>query len=119
MIVGNVAAFGGTLINPAFREQWWPLAGLHVALNIGLTRHGAGRRASPRRVRIKRRRPRLRRRPVRPQVSRQPSDPHGTLTVPIALRRGLTESSTCAWTLYTDAICAADPAAKQTIRRAS
>lgn len=36
MIAGNVAAFGGTLINPAFREQWWPLAGLHVALNIGL-----------------------------------------------------------------------------------
>src|SRR5882724_9958517 len=36
MILGNVAAFGGTLINPAFREQWWPLAGLHVALNIGL-----------------------------------------------------------------------------------
>lgn len=36
MIVGNVAAFGGTLINPAFAEQWWPLVGLHVALNIGL-----------------------------------------------------------------------------------
>ncbi len=36
MIVGNVAAFGGTLINPGFREQWWPLAGLHVAANIGL-----------------------------------------------------------------------------------
>ncbi len=36
MILGNVAAFGGTLINPVFREQWWPLACLHVALNIGL-----------------------------------------------------------------------------------
>jgi hypothetical protein len=36
MILGNVAAFGGTLINPAFRQHWWPLAGLHVALNIGL-----------------------------------------------------------------------------------
>ncbi|MDP2375157.1 methyltransferase [Reyranella sp.] len=36
MIVGNVAAFGGTLINPAFAEQWWPLVCLHVALNIGL-----------------------------------------------------------------------------------
>jgi hypothetical protein len=36
MIVGNVAAFGGTLINPAFAQQWWPLAWLHVALNIGL-----------------------------------------------------------------------------------
>lgn len=36
MIVGNVAAFGGTLINPAFAGQWGPLVGLHVALNIGL-----------------------------------------------------------------------------------
>lgn len=36
MILGNIAAFGGTLLNPAFRETWWPLAGLHVALNIGL-----------------------------------------------------------------------------------
>ena len=36
MILGNVAAFGGTLLNPAFREAWGPLAGLHVALNIGL-----------------------------------------------------------------------------------
>jgi hypothetical protein len=36
MILGNIAAFGGTLINPAFRQHWWPLAGLHVALNIGL-----------------------------------------------------------------------------------
>ncbi len=36
MILGNVAAFGGTLINADFRQQWWPLAGLHVVLNIGL-----------------------------------------------------------------------------------
>lgn len=36
MILGNVAAFGGTLVNPDFRQHWWPLAGLHVALNIGL-----------------------------------------------------------------------------------
>lgn len=36
MIVGNVAAFGGTLLNAGFREQWWPLASLHVAANIGL-----------------------------------------------------------------------------------
>ena len=36
MILGNVAAFGGTLINPEFRQHWWPLACLHVALNIGL-----------------------------------------------------------------------------------
>ncbi len=36
MILGNVAAFGGTLINPEFARHWWPLAGLHVAFNIGL-----------------------------------------------------------------------------------
>ncbi len=36
MILGNVAAFGGTLINAGFREQWWPLAVLHVAANTGL-----------------------------------------------------------------------------------
>lgn len=36
MIVGNVLAFGGTLINPAFREAWWPLASIHVGLNLAL-----------------------------------------------------------------------------------
>ena len=36
MILGNVAAFGGTLINAPFRAEWWPLASLHVVLNIGL-----------------------------------------------------------------------------------
>jgi len=36
MILGNVAAFGGTLINPDFARHWGALAGLHVALNIGL-----------------------------------------------------------------------------------
>lgn len=36
MIVGNVLAFGGTLINADFARQWWPLACLHVALNVGL-----------------------------------------------------------------------------------
>jgi hypothetical protein len=36
MILGNVAAFGGTLINPDFRDHWWPLACLHVGLNVGL-----------------------------------------------------------------------------------
>ena len=36
MILGNVAAFGGTLVNPEFGRHWWPLACLHVALNIGL-----------------------------------------------------------------------------------
>jgi hypothetical protein len=36
MLVGNIAAFGGTLINAGFREHWWPLACLHVACNLGL-----------------------------------------------------------------------------------
>ena len=36
MIVGNVMAFGGTLLNPEFRAVWWPLAALHVVLNIAL-----------------------------------------------------------------------------------
>ena len=36
MILGNVAAFGGTLLNPDFASAWGPLAALHVALNIGL-----------------------------------------------------------------------------------
>jgi hypothetical protein len=36
MLVGNIAAYAGTLLNPAFREQWWPLACAHVALNAGL-----------------------------------------------------------------------------------
>ena len=48
MILGNVAAFGGTLINAGFREQWWPLAGLHVAANVGLL---VMERAGPRRRR--------------------------------------------------------------------
>ena len=36
MILGNVTAFGGTLLNAGFRQDWWPLAVLHVVLNIGL-----------------------------------------------------------------------------------
>lgn len=49
MILGNVAAFGGTLINADFRQQWWPLAGLHVVLNIGLlAMELAGRRRAVR-----------------------------------------------------------------------
>lgn len=47
MIAGNVMAFGGTLLNPAFRAAWWPLAALHVVLNLGLLameRAGPGRR---------------------------------------------------------------------------
>lgn len=36
MLVGNIAAYGGTLLNNGFREQWWPLALGHVLLNAGL-----------------------------------------------------------------------------------
>ncbi len=36
MLLGNIAAFGGTLLNADFRARWWPLALGHVALNLGL-----------------------------------------------------------------------------------
>src|SRR4029077_17310310 len=36
MILGNVAAFGGTLINTFFRAEWWPLVVQTVVLNAGL-----------------------------------------------------------------------------------
>jgi hypothetical protein len=36
MLVGNMIAFGGTLLHPDFRKTWWPLAVIHVALNGAL-----------------------------------------------------------------------------------
>ena len=36
MLVGNGIAFGATLLHPEFRQAWWPLAVVHVALNVGL-----------------------------------------------------------------------------------
>ncbi len=36
MLVGNMLAYGGTLLNADFREQWWPLACAHVVMNLGL-----------------------------------------------------------------------------------
>jgi hypothetical protein len=36
MLVGNMVGFGGTLLNPDFRREWWPLAATHVALNVAL-----------------------------------------------------------------------------------
>lgn len=36
MLLGNIVAFGGTLLHPGFRRAWWPLAVLHVALNGAL-----------------------------------------------------------------------------------
>lgn len=51
MILGNVLAFGGTLLNAGFRKDWWPLALIHVALNIGLLlMEQHGRRPGPARV---------------------------------------------------------------------
>ena len=36
MLIGNIVAFGGALINPDFRERWWPLAMTQVGMNVGL-----------------------------------------------------------------------------------
>ena len=36
MLVGNMAAIGGALLNVEFARQWWPLAVLHVALNLAI-----------------------------------------------------------------------------------
>lgn len=34
MLIGNMLAFGGALLDDRFREVWWPLAVLHVMLNF-------------------------------------------------------------------------------------
>jgi hypothetical protein len=36
MLVGNMLAFGGALLNPDFRNDWWPLAVAHVLLNLAI-----------------------------------------------------------------------------------
>jgi len=36
MLIGNIVAFAGALINTDFRERWWPLAVIHVGMNVGL-----------------------------------------------------------------------------------
>jgi hypothetical protein len=36
MLAGNLLAYGATLINAGFRSHWWPLACIHVAMNLGL-----------------------------------------------------------------------------------
>jgi len=36
MLFGNVLGYAGTLINADFRQHWWPLASLHVAMNLAL-----------------------------------------------------------------------------------
>ncbi len=34
MLIGNMVAYGGPLIDETFREEWWPLAAAHVLLNL-------------------------------------------------------------------------------------
>jgi hypothetical protein len=36
MLIGNIVAFVGTLLNGPFRHRWWPLAACHVSLNLGI-----------------------------------------------------------------------------------
>ncbi len=36
MLVGNMLAYAGMLLNAEFRAAWWPLACAHVACNLGL-----------------------------------------------------------------------------------
>ena len=36
MLIGNIVAFSGTLINADFRENWSPLAVTHAVMNVGL-----------------------------------------------------------------------------------
>ncbi|MEZ5936562.1 MAG: methyltransferase [Alphaproteobacteria bacterium] len=34
MLLGNMLAYGGTLLDTSFRQNWWPLGVLHVVLNL-------------------------------------------------------------------------------------
>lgn len=34
MLFGNMLAYGGTLLDGSFRQDWWPLGVLHVVLNL-------------------------------------------------------------------------------------
>ncbi|MEM9441045.1 MAG: methyltransferase [Pseudomonadota bacterium] len=34
MLIGNMLAYGGTLLDGTFRADWWPLGILHVILNL-------------------------------------------------------------------------------------
>lgn len=36
MLIGNMVAFGGPLLDAGFRAEWWPLATAHVALNLAI-----------------------------------------------------------------------------------
>jgi len=99
MILGNVAAFGGTLINPAFRQHWWPLACLHVALNIGLL---AMELAGPRRGRTVRIGGGLAFASVLFGAAFAALGSGKEMTVPVALMGALLGAAAvaCAWGLY-------------------
>ena len=99
MILGNVAAFGGTLINPAFRQHWWPLASLHVALNIGLL---AMELAGPRRRRTVRLGGGLAFASVLSVAAFAALGSGAEVTVAIALMGALLGAAAvaCAWVLY-------------------
>lgn len=34
MLIGNMLAYGGALLDETYRQNWWPLGILHVALNL-------------------------------------------------------------------------------------
>lgn len=36
MLIGNMAGYGGALLDAGFRQDWWPLAVLHVLLNFAI-----------------------------------------------------------------------------------
>ncbi len=36
MLIGNMAGYGGALLDEGFRQDWWPLAVLHVLLNFAI-----------------------------------------------------------------------------------
>lgn len=36
MLIGNMVAFGGALLDASFRAEWWPLATAHVLLNLAI-----------------------------------------------------------------------------------
>jgi len=36
MLVGNLIAYSGLLLDAGFRDAWWPLAAGHLVLNVGL-----------------------------------------------------------------------------------
>lgn len=36
MLIGNMVAYGGLLLDGDFRQSWWPFAAIHVVLNAAL-----------------------------------------------------------------------------------